>query len=121
MTKLPIRAVFFAVIGTLLLWNAASFGWLGWPDFGFKTTGGVRVAVTQAVNVSHVPWCVETAQRDPDVGKLAELAGIKSDYSRITFVVNSGWAKLGGARRANRPLAELCAEELEEIEKVEAG
>lgn len=116
--KHPLGAYAVVAIGAVIFFNIAAFGW---PDFGWKTAKGVKTSNEVAVVASHVPWCVETALRDPDVSKLAELAGIKSDYSRTTFVNNSKWATLGGAGSSNRSLAELCAEKLKKVAKVETG
>ncbi len=102
------------------LWGAVlgaiAISIIGFSQFGWTTSGTAeRMAQDRAdtaVVAALVPFCLDKAQHDPDVKKLATFRAEQSSYTRNELVTNSGWATLAGASAADRGLARECAEKL---------
>jgi hypothetical protein len=89
------------------------FSWGGW------VTGGTarQMAHNQAnidVVSALVPICLEQSKLDPNVAvKLAELKGANS-YERANMLMKTGWATMPGSDTANRGVATMCMDRLED-------
>jgi hypothetical protein len=102
-------ALWGAFLGAIAM-SIVGFSQLGWTTAGTAERQAQERADT-AVVAALVPFCLEKAQHDPDVKKLATLRAENSSYSRNQLVSDAGWATLAGAN-ADRNLARECAEKL---------
>jgi hypothetical protein len=89
---------------------------LGFSTFGW-TTGGTaeRMANARAeaaVVAALVPFCVASAQHDPDAANLAKFKAEDSAYNRTELVSKAGWATMPGMASPDRALASACSEKL---------
>jgi hypothetical protein len=100
-----------AVIGATAI-MALGFWEMGW------TTGGTadrmaRERADAAVVAALVPFCVASAQHDPDATNLAKVKAEESSYSRAELVSKAGWATMPGMTSPDRALASACSDKLQ--------
>jgi hypothetical protein len=89
----------------------------GFWEMGW-TTGGTAERMAKeradtAVVAALVPFCVASAQRDPDASHLAKVKAEGSSYSRTQLVSEAGWATLPGMTAPDRALASACSDVLQ--------
>jgi len=89
---------------------------LGFWEMGW-TTGGTAERMAKeradtAVVAALVPFCVASAQHDPDAANLAKFKAEGSSYSRTELVSKAGWATLPGMTSPDRALASACSDKL---------
>jgi hypothetical protein len=90
---------------------------LGFWELGW-TTGGTADRMAKehadaAVVAALVPFCVASAQRDPDAANLTKFKTEASSYSRIELVSKAGWATMPGMTSPDRALASACSDKLQ--------
>jgi hypothetical protein len=102
------------------LWGAAAgaiamaivgFSYLDWTT----ATTAQKLAqdkANEAVVAALVPFCVEKAERDPNLATLTKFQAEQSSYSRSDIVMKAGWATMEGKGNGNDALARACAEKL---------
>ena len=108
--------VILAVILTLFVWNAVSFGWFGLPGLGFATAGGVSQVAVERMEAVAVPLAAELCAikfnaQDPATvaAKSAKLKVATYTYARAEELDKS-WILLGKARDSNSRVVDACVE-----------
>ena len=109
---------------TTLLWSMAGaaaltmfvgFTWGGWVTGGTATTMAQDAAEESTAKLAAVV-CVERFVSAPDAA--AQLAALKetSRWKQRSFVEDGNWAKLAGMEDSVDGAAELCAEQLADMD-----
>ena len=103
--------VWGAVVGAIAI-MILGFWEMGW------TTGGTAERLAKdradaAVVAALVPFCVASAERDPDAASLAKVKAESSSYSRAELVSKAGWATMPGMTSPDRALATACSDKLQ--------
>jgi hypothetical protein len=109
-----LRRLVHGSIAGVILTVAVGFSWLGY-GFGWKLGSSVEsVAVARAdaaVVAAYAPVCSRDFARDATE---ANWAGFKTEasWNRDSYLMNTGYATLPGAKEPNRQIAGACAEAL---------
>ena len=110
------KPVVLAVVGTLIVWNAFSFGWLGLPNLGFMTTGAAEHLAVAKMEKVAVPLAAQLCAakfnaQEPGVvtAKSAKLKAATYNQAR-SDQLEKDWVMLGDSRDANQRVIEACSE-----------
>jgi hypothetical protein len=109
-----LRRLVHGSIAGVILTVAVGFSWFGY-GFGWKLGSSVEsVAVARAdaaVVAAYAPVCSRDFARDATE---ANWAGFKTEasWNRDSYLMNTGYATLPGAKEPNRQIAGACAEAL---------
>jgi hypothetical protein len=100
-----------AVVGAIAI-MILGFWEMGWTT-GSSAERMAKDRADTAVVAALVPFCVASAQKDPDPANLVKLKAETSAYSRTELVSKAGWATLPGMTTPDRELASACSDKLE--------
>ena len=103
--------VWGAVVGAVAI-MILGFSQMGW------TTGSTAERLAKdradaAVVAALVPFCVASAERDPNPANLAKVKAESSSYSRADLISKAGWATMPGMTSPDGALATACSEKLQ--------
>ena len=109
--KEKIKIGVWAAIGAAILTVIIGFQWGGWVTAATAHSMGEEMA--QDAVVGHLtPICVDQFNHDPEkVEKYKELKK-KDSWDRIDYVIDQGWATMPSEKKADRAVAEKCAEQI---------
>ena len=99
-----------AVAGAIAMMMVGFWG-MGWSTSGTAE----RMAKEQseaAVVTALVPYCVASAQADPDSAKLTKFRAEDASYKRSQIVQDAGWATRLGSTSSDYALASACSAKL---------
>ncbi len=100
-----------AVIGAIAI-MIFGFWQMGWSTAG-AADRMAKDRADSAVVAALVPFCVASAQKDPDPANLVKFKAESSSYSRIDLVSKAGWATMPGMTSPDRALASACSDNLQ--------
>jgi hypothetical protein len=99
---------FWLCMASIALTMIVGFAWGGWVTGGTAQKMAETMA-DDAVAKRLAPICVSQFNRDPGKDKkLVELKGTDS-WQRDGYVEKQGWATMPGEEKADRNVAEACA------------
>ncbi len=100
---------FWSCVTSIVLTMIVGFAWGGWVTGGTAQKMGETMA-DDAVIKRLAPICVIQFNQDPEKEKkLVELKGTDS-WQRDGYVEKQGWATMPGEEKADRNVAEACAQ-----------
>lgn len=115
--KLTKMAVFWVVLGAIILTLYLGFSRGGWMTSG--TAERMALAASQdAVTERLTPICL--VQFDQDLlrdQKLEEIHSFTSDFQRTRYIKEQGWATIPGEETPDNAVAAECAKRLKNLEE----
>lgn len=107
--------LFWSIVGAAVLTMFIGFTWGGWVTGGTATEMAEEAAEQSAAKLA-AAVCVERFVTAQDAA--AQLAALKetSSWKQKSFVEDGNWATLAGMEKPVSGAAELCADQLAEME-----